>query len=130
MMEFDDVMPLFMKSNLKDIETTILANLERRKRAIAEQQNQQAELEAQLKIAKEQAEIQKISAEIQKLQSDIQTNQQKALVEERELSIKEQEVANDFQIDSMKVNLEAKQIDAASESSRQQIAASAEVKDK
>ena len=130
MMEFEDIMPLFRKSNLRDIEKTIAQNLEKRKKQIAEQESQIRQLEQQLQIAKEQGEIQKLNAEVQKLMSEVELNRHKAQIEERELNVKETEVANDFQLDSQRVALESKQIDSAAESSRQQIARSAEVKNK
>jgi len=83
-----------------------------------------------LKIAKEQGEIQKLNAEVEKLMSEVELNRHKAQIEERELNVKEAEMNNDFQLDSQRVALESKQIDAATETSRQQIARSAEVKNK
>lgn len=130
MMEFEDVMPLFRKSNLRDIELTITENLARRKREIAEQESQIRQLEQQLRVAKEQGEIQKLNAEVQKLMSEVELNRHKASIEERELSAKETEIANDFQVDSQRLALESKQIDAVAESTRVQSARSAEVKNK
>lgn len=111
MMEFEDIMPLFRKSNLKDIETTIATNLERRRRIIAEQEEQIRNLEQQLTIAKEQSEINKLNAEIEKLKSEVELNRAKASVEERELNVKEDEVQKKYNIESQRIALEAKQLD-------------------
>lgn len=131
MMEFEDVMPLFRKSNLKDIETTIQHNLERRKRAIAEQEEQVKQLQQQLQIAKEKGEIDKLNAEVEELLSQVELNKAKARIEERELAIKEDEVAGQLQLDQQRVALEAKQLDVVSRSNEMQNSKKlAEVKDK
>lgn len=131
MMEFEDVLPLFRKSNLKDVESTITANLERRKREIAESENKIRQLEQQLAIAREQSEIQKLGAEVQKLQSEVELNKAKAAIEERELSIKQDEIDKKYNIDAQRVALEAKQIDVLRTDNAQKNSKQlAEVKDK
>jgi hypothetical protein len=127
LLEFEDILPLFRKSNLKDVEKTISKNLETRKKAINEQQQQAAALEMQMRNAREQSEIQKIQAEIQKILSDIQLNQKMAEIEESTLSLKEKELTQDQQNESEHLALEAKQLDVAS---AQKVSSSTEVKNK
>lgn len=114
MAELDDIFPLFRKSSLKDIEETISANMARRKAEIQAQQQEIQQLQMQLEQAKGQAELEKTKAEIQKLMSEAQENIEKLKIEQETLNLEERYKMGSLELDSKRVDLEAKQLDMSS----------------
>jgi len=94
MLEFDDILPLFRKSNLKDIQAQISVGMDRKKKEMAEKEAQANQLEQQLLQAKGQAEIEKLQAEIRKLYAEAEDIVKSANLDERKL---EQEASKDRQ---------------------------------
>ena len=126
-MEWEDMFPLFRKTNLIDIEQTIRENVDKRQRQISQQQQQMMQLEQQLTIAREQIEQQEIKAKIDKLQSEVLLNQAKVQLEQEALSIQDKNETQKAFNDARRVDLEQEQIRAATQQNAQK---SMEVKDK
>ena len=113
MVQFEDVLPLFRKTNFKDVLRHIEYNLDNRRREIQQQQAQMQQLEAQLEQARSQVEIQKIAAEIEKIKSDIEINRHKAALEEKELQVEENFNSQKIALDAKRVELEAQELQAS-----------------
>lgn len=126
-MEWEDMFPLFRKTNLIDIEQTIRQNVDRRARQINQQQQQMLQLEQQLTVAREQAEIQKIHSEIDKLRSEVLVNQAKLQLEQEALNLDKTTETQKALNEARRVDLEQEQIRAAD---RQNANKAMEVKDK
>lgn len=127
-MEWEDLFPLFRKSNLIDIEQTIIKNLENRRRQITQQQQQMMELQQQLTVAREQAEIGELNAKIQKLQSDVLLNQAKAATEQQALELEKEQGNQQLMNEARRIDLEAEQLRMAA--SQKNVKNSAEVTNK
>jgi hypothetical protein len=128
MMEFDDLMPLFRKSNLKDIEKQVSLGMQRKKAEMAEKQSQVESLQMQLQQAKTQAEISKIQAEIQKTYNEAQTLVQKAQTEKQKMINDNQNDKTKLALDAQRVSLEAAEVSAARQDSNNRIQQKREVK--
>lgn len=129
MLQFEDVLPLFRKSNLKDIEVTIRKGIDERRKAADEKQSQIEQLQQQLTVAKEQAEIGKLQAQIEQLKADAQKLLASAELEEKALTLEDAREMVKLQNDSKRVDLESKQVDVQLEQGRQK-GNSAEVRNK
>jgi hypothetical protein len=114
-MEWEDLFPLFRKSNLIDIEQTIIKNIEKRKQEITQQQMQMMQLEQQLTVAKEQAQIAEINGKIEKMKSDMMVNESKLALEQQALQLETQAENQKLMNDARRVDLEAEQIRAATQ---------------
>lgn len=133
MLQFEDILPLFRKSNLKDMEITIRKGIDERRKA-AEAQTQMAQQIqqqiGQLSVAEKQAEIQKLQAQVRQLLADAERLTATANLEERALAIEEKSVQGKLENDSRRVDLESKEVDVALEQGRQQGSNSREVRNK
>lgn len=111
--EMEQIFPFFRKTNLKDLEVTVLAGQERRKKQMQAQQEQIQKMEdlvRQLGIAKTQKEVEKLEAEINNLLATADFNKAKSQSEVQSIDTEKQKVQND----SKRVDLEAKQLEYAS----------------
>lgn len=113
MIQFEDILPLFRKSSLRDIEVTVKNSIDQRKKAVEEQNRQVQQLQQQLTIAKEQAEVGKLNAQITELQSKADRLTRESELEEKALALQQQFESKKLDNDSQRVALEGKQIDAA-----------------
>jgi len=120
MMEFDDLMPLFRKSNLKDIEKQVSVGMQRKKQELASKQNEVEQLQMQLQQAKTQAEIGKLQAEIQKIYNESQKLVMDAQTDQQEMLSKDQNEKAKLGIEAQKVALEAAEVAAADRNTIQQ----------
>lgn len=113
LIEFDDVLPLFRKTSLKDVDQHIRNSLEKRRELLRQQEEKLAAAEGQKAMSEEQMERARLELEIEKLKSDIELNKRKADLEERELQLtsdfNDKKIAND----NRRVDLEALQIESA-----------------
>ena len=113
MMEFDDLMPLFRKSNLKDIEKQVSTGMARKKAEMAEQQSKVQDLQMQLQQAKTQAEIGKLQAEIQKIYNEAQEIVMSAETKKQEVMMDDQNEKAKLGLEAQRVALEAAEVSAA-----------------
>jgi hypothetical protein len=111
-LQLDDIFPFFRKTNLRDLEDTIKANLERRKAELEAKTAQINQLRTQLAIAKEQGEVDLIKAQIQNLMAETALLTDKARIEQDALDA-------DSKYKEMQQNNEAQRVDLE----RQQITA-------
>lgn len=112
MIQFEDILPLFRKSNLKDIEVTIRKSIDERRKAAAEQNRQIQQLQQQLMVAKEQGEIGKLQAEIKQLEAKADRLIRESELEEKALDLEAHLEGNKLDNDTRRVDLESKEIDA------------------
>lgn len=110
LMEFKDLLPLFRKTNLADLNSYISQSIERRRERIEEQQANAMQLQQQMEAAKGQAELQKLQSEIQKTNADIQFNQQKLVLEQEALRIEEEHKDSMVGLEKQRVALEQAQL--------------------
>jgi hypothetical protein len=111
MLEFQDVIPLFRKGNLSDILSHIEHSMTKRKQQMMEQQAQMQQLEGQVQQAETEGKVELIKAQIAKLMSDMEDNKRKLALEERELNDNRNKDMMDFNNESARIALEAKQLD-------------------
>lgn len=113
MLEFEDIMPLFRKSNLKDIQYQISNGMDKRKKEMAEKEAQAGQLEAQLAEAKGKAEIEKLQAEIQKLYAEAEDIVKSANLDERKLEQEASKDNKDVEIDRQKLQVQQAEVASA-----------------
>lgn len=118
MLQFEDILPLFRKSNLRDIELTIKKGIDERRKAAAEQNREIQQLQQQLMIAKEQGEISKIQAQIGELQAKAQRLTRESELEEQALQLEAKLEGEKLSNDGRRVDLESKEIDATLQQNR------------
>lgn len=109
-MEWEDMFPLFRKTNLIDIEQTIKQNIDKRQKLMTQQQQQIQQLQQQLTISREQAEIGEIKATIDKLNSEVLLNQAKVQLEQQSLDIDKDQGTQKLYNDARRVDLEQEQL--------------------
>jgi len=113
MMEFQDIMPLFRKSNLRDIQYQIDAAMERKKKELEAKEQQAAQAMQQLQQAKDQAEIEKTQAEIRKLYAEAEKIVKEANIKEQEIANQAEKDRKEIELDKRRVDLEQAQLNAS-----------------
>lgn len=126
-LEFEDIMPLFRKSNLKDIDLTIKASIEQRRRLAEANASKIQQLQQQMAMEKQQAEVAKLQAEVVQLQAQAQSLLMGASLDERALQLEQAMEQKKLENDGRRVDLEQQQLIAAG---RQGGRKSAEVRNK
>lgn len=110
MMNVEDLLPLFRQNGMAQVTRQIELSVIRRREELEEQQQQAAQLEQQLKTAREDAEIKKLQAQIQEIQAKIEDNQRELSLEQAALSQKESTDKQKIELEKKRVDLEATQI--------------------
>lgn len=112
MLEFEDILPLFRKSNLKDIGISIKNSIEVRRRAAADADQKLKQIMQQLAQAKEEATIRKLQAEAVKLQEEGQALLKGADLDERALMLEDEIEQKKVENENRRVELEAQELAA------------------
>jgi len=130
MIQFEDILPLFRKSNLRDIEVSIKSSIEKRQKAIQQQQQQIQQLQQQLETAKSQAEIGRLQAEINERNAKAQNLTRESELEQQALDIQQKTEGVKLATDSRRVDLEEQELEATLEQAKQVDAKKKEVKNR
>jgi len=112
MMDFQDIMPLFRKSNLKDIQHEIDGAMTRKKKELEQKQAQAEDVAGKLEVAKTEAEVEKLKAEIKKIFAESEKIVMEANTKSQDVSQKGDKINKDYEIDKERLALEQSQISA------------------
>ena len=113
MMEFDDLMPLFRKSNLMDIEKQVSTAMARKKKELAEKEGQAQAIQDQMAMAKSQSEIEKLKAEIQKIYAESQQIVMDVQNDTAKISNEAEKDRADIALETKRVALEQAELNAS-----------------
>lgn len=121
MLEFEDILPLFRKSNLKDMEVTIRKSIDERRKAAQEQLQMAQQIQqqiGQLSVVEKQGQIQELQAKVKQLTADAAMKEATARLEEEALRIEEKLETRKLDLEENAVGLESKKVDTLLEQAR------------
>jgi hypothetical protein len=135
MLEFEDIMPLFRKSNLKDIEHQINSTMQRRKKELEAKQAEAAKAEQQLLQAKNAAEMEKLKAEIKKIYAEAETIVRKTDLESVKINQEAKNKSEKLALDTKRIDLEQQELEnstqiALNQNAAQKVRSKSEIKNK